>query len=74
MKVKFCVNCIWSAPEEGSAWNLRCTNPKVNANDSYALSASEIRGSSCREERSKGIFAACGKSGKQYEELKYAVS
>lgn len=74
MKVKFCVNCIWSAPEVDSNWNLRCGNPEVNAKDEYALASAQIRGSNCRDERSKGLFSACGKSGKKYEELKYAVS
>lgn len=65
--VKFCKDCKYSKPEVNSAWILRCTNPTVNRNDEWALSSVDISGSSCREERSKKLFAQCGMNGKLWE-------
>lgn len=66
---KLCRGCKWSAPEKNSEWTLRCTCPRVNANDAWALSATDIRGTSCSTERDRGIFAPCGKRGKLWEPL-----
>ena len=64
---KFCKDCKWSSVDEHSSWALRCVNPKVNANDEYALSSGvAFRGSSTTEERKGGWFSICGKKGKQY--------
>jgi len=65
--IKLCTYCKYSNPEKNSNWNLRCTNQFVNAKDSWALSQQVFEGSSCREEREKKWFAACGMSGKQWE-------
>lgn len=61
-----CRDCAHSQPEEGSPWNLKCVNPKVNSNDPWALaSAKEFGGTECRSERTKTVlWAPCGKQGK----------
>ena len=65
---KFCKKCIWSNPEVGSEWTLRCSNPKVNAKDEWALASASINGTSCTRERAlTWPFGACGKRGAQYE-------
>jgi len=65
---EFCVECKWSVPEKNSEWALRCLNPKVNAKDTWALSAASIgEGTSCRAEREVEWFAACGMKGKLWE-------
>ena len=64
---KYCVDCKWSKPDLTCSWNLRCANPKVNSTDPWALSATEINGSSCREERESRFFGKCGMSGKLWE-------
>lgn len=67
--VVFCRDCKHSKPEPHSAFNLRCHNPEVNRNDSWAL-ASTINGhgSDCSSERSKSSwFSRCGIKGKLYE-------
>lgn len=68
IKPKFCKDCHWSKPETNSQWNLRCINPLVNGDDSWALSASSISGTSCHTEREFRwySFPACGMSGKQW--------
>ncbi len=68
-EVKFCKDCAWSAPDKNSSWSLRCKNPKVNAKDSWALSCVDMN-ASCTAERDIKWFAACGMSGKQWEEKK----
>lgn len=68
MKPKFCAECKYSKPETNSPWNLRCVNPYVNANDSWALSSSTIHGTTCSTERDKRFFAACGMKGKLWEQ------
>lgn len=70
-KLRYCATCKWSRParpDEAWAWDLRCTNPAVNADDSWALASAQIRGASCRSERERGIFAPCGKRGAQWEQ------
>lgn len=69
MQVKFCKDCKWSKPEDYSSWNLRCSNPYVNANDYWALSAVSMQGTSCSTERAKSwvSFPKCGMAGKQWE-------
>ena len=64
-----CRDCKFSVPEQGSEWNLRCLNPRVNAKDSWALSANgRISGTNCNTERSeKGFFVSCGMKGKLWE-------
>lgn len=66
IKPKFCRDCTWSIPEKNSAWNLVCTNPLILGQDEWELSRTDARGSSCRDERSKGFwkFPFCGKYGK----------
>lgn len=67
---KLCRDCKWSSPEKHSEWSLRCSNPVVNADDPWALSGTEITGTSCRAERERtySLFAVpCGKSGKLWE-------
>lgn len=61
-----CKDCFYSVPEEGSAWNLRCTNPVVNANDSWALATNSkgTYGSNCRSQREIKWFGKCGMRGK----------
>lgn len=70
IKLKYCTNCIWSIPEKGFSWNLNCTHPIVNAEDSWALSSKFIGGTSCRSERERTFWSvpACGKAGKLWEE------
>lgn len=65
----FCRDCKWSHIEEGRDWNLRCINPIINANDSWALSTTKMgRGSDAQREREKtGWFAKCGMKGKLWE-------
>ena len=68
MKVKLCRNCTWSVVNEND-WDLKCSNPIVNANDYWALSSKyEYAGTSCRSEREQKWFAKCGMKGKLYEE------
>lgn len=63
-----CKDCLWSRPEEHSVWNLKCHNPKVNAEDEWALSAAssfpEGVGSTCHTERARVWFGKCGRKGK----------
>ena len=61
-----CRDCKYSAPEERSSWAIRCHHPKVNANDSWALSnGGSVQGSDCRAQREKrSFFALCGMRGK----------
>lgn len=66
-EVRYCTECVWSEPEPRSEWNLRCKNPSVNAKDPWALSAKEIHGSSCRDEREVRFFAVCGMKGKLWK-------
>ena len=70
IKVKYCAGCTWAIPEDRSEWNLLCTNPIVNADDCWQLSASKISGSSCRVEREKSFWKLphCGKSGRLWVE------
>jgi hypothetical protein len=65
----FCKDCKFAIPDGNAAWNLRCINPKVNREDSWALaSRAKMRGTDCCTERSKrGWFVACGTRGKQWE-------
>lgn len=63
-----CRNCIYSSPEKSGGWLLQCTNPIVNATDSYFLGATVAVGSSCVEERKQySPFAKCGIKGKLWE-------
>lgn len=68
-----CKDCKWSVPEEGSrsSWSLRCVNPIVNAEDSWALAAGDGRsaGSDPQSERRKTgwFFVKCGMKGKLWE-------
>ena len=68
MKVKFCKDCVWSEVSASSAWELRCKNPIINANDEWALADVKFVGTNCREERKKKWFAKCGMSGKLWVE------
>ena len=65
----FCKDCKFATPDDTSPWQLRCTNAKVNSEDSWALSSrAKMRGTDCRTERSKrGWFVVCGIRGKQWE-------
>jgi len=69
--IKFCRECKYSTLEPNSSWNLRCVNPVVNSRDPWALSATEPKGSSAREEREKTWtlrgMAPCGMEGKLWE-------
>ena len=65
---KFCAECVWATPEEKSEWNLKCTNPRVNAKDPWALASARMNGTSCRDERQGNWFSACGKRGAQWED------
>lgn len=63
-----CRDCKHSKPEADSEWFLRCTHPKVNANDPWALSSGgKIGGSECRSERMGGLLSRCGKRGRLWE-------
>lgn len=64
---KFCKECEYSKPDLDSTWELRCINPNVNAESAWALASAIISGCSCRWEREKGFFSACGKKGKQFK-------
>jgi len=68
IKPKYCTECKWSEPEKNTEWNLRCKNPIVNSKDPWSLAATVIYGSSCRDERDKYFFAACGIKGKLWEQ------
>jgi hypothetical protein len=65
----FCKDCKFAIPDGNASWGLRCINPRVNSEDSWALSSmSATRGTDCNTERSKrGWFAVCGIRGKQWE-------
>jgi hypothetical protein len=65
----FCKDCKWAIPDGNASWNLRCINPKVNSQDSWALaSRGQTRGTDCHTERARSSwFAACGIKGKQWE-------
>lgn len=67
-KVKYCIECKYSATEKDASWNLRCRHPAVNKEDPWALSASSILGTDCRAERQIKWFGVCGRSGKKWEE------
>lgn len=64
-----CRDCKWSRKEDHRDWYLRCSNPIINANDSWALAkGSADYGSDTQQERSKrGWFAKCGMKGKLWE-------
>lgn len=66
---KFCKDCKYSKPADGSAWELRCHNPKVNKDDPWALSQQNTDGTNCSIERklSAWFWNACSKSGKLFE-------
>lgn len=66
-RVKYCTECKWSSPDRHSTWTLRCNHPVVNSKDPWSLAATEVSGSSCRDEREKVWFATCGMSGKLWE-------
>ena len=64
-----CRDCYYSTPDLHSAWTLCCKHPVVNAGDEWALSSTEIRGTSCTTERGKtNWFAKCGKAGNLWEQ------
>ena len=65
----FCKDCKWSWKLKDSDWEIRCLNPHVNANSSWALSCgTEISGTAASTERSdKSWFAKCGMKGKLWE-------
>ena len=64
---KFCKNCKYSKPDNGSSWAILCYNPHVNATNPYALGGGEnTSGSSCTSERGN-IWGVCGKKGKLWE-------
>ena len=59
---------MYSTPEVGSSWILRCTNPIVNSRDAWFLGSAGSAGSSCSTERSQLFpFAKCGIKGKLWE-------
>jgi len=64
-----CADCRHSEPDGDSSWSLRCSHPKVNAADPYALaSARKARGTDCRGERERrSFFSVCGIKGKAWE-------
>ena len=66
----FCLDCIYSKYEKpDSTYWLRCFNPKVNAKEAHSLGSGNgiEEGVSCRDERDKKWFGACGMSGKLWE-------
>ena len=64
---KFCKNCKYSKPDNGSNWAILCYNPHVNATNPYALGGGEnTSGSGCTSERGN-IWGVCGKKGKLWE-------
>ena len=66
-----CKDCKWSTTEENRDWYLKCVNPIINAEDSWALSrvsGNNPYGSDTQRERSKtSWFAKCGMKGKLWE-------
>ena len=74
---KLCIDCRWSKPEHGFAWNNECWHPAVIMRDSYALANNregQPRGSSCSNQRQK-LFGRCGRKGRLFERrLKSAES
>ena len=66
---KFCRDCKWSEQEKNNEWTLRCQHPVVNANDNYALAATQVgRGVSCQSVRDKKWPAKCGMRGALWEQ------
>ena len=59
-----CKDCQHAELEKGIGWSLLCHHPTVNARDSWTLACGEGYGSSCRKEREKGFFSACGVRGR----------
>jgi hypothetical protein len=72
MFVKFCADCKWSKTVDNSSWELRCMNPYINKDDSWALGKLNHNGSDCQSERAKkgiiGFFSECGVKGKRWEQ------
>ena len=66
---KLCRDCKWALDRKEVT--VRCVNPIVNANDAYALSSGhdKYRGTLTTNERMRGWFSPCGKTGKQWEPL-----
>ena len=63
----FCRDCKW-AKKIDSQYGLRCSNPKVNAQDAWSLSSTALfAGVECRSARDSKWFAACGMKGKLFE-------
>lgn len=66
-----CRDCKHGIPEEDAKWNMRCTHPKVNATNSWALANTGGDGkpaqTDARHERSRKWFAPCGMTGKLWE-------
>lgn len=62
-----CRDCKHSKPEADCSWSLRCTHPKVNARDSFALGGARTFGSDARAQRDVRWFAPCGMAGKLWE-------
>ena len=76
-KVKLCRDCRHAMPEPGSAWNLRCMHPSVNARDPYALSGAKPHGSDTISERSQNWTirgrSPCGMRGALFEETTHSL-
>lgn len=71
MKLKYCKECIWSKVTTEPYDRLRCTHSKVNAKDAWELSAFNIKGRECVDERRHESWfgVACGLKGKLFERL-----
>ena len=66
---KLCRECKYAVLFEDRAWDLKCNNVYVNANDSWALASGQATaGTDCRSERERIWFAPCGKKGKRWEQ------
>lgn len=64
---KLCRHCKHSSVSSVYT-GLSCTNPKVNAKDSWALASKhEYAGTECNSERKRTWFAPCGRKGKLWE-------
>ena len=63
-----CRDCRWSSPENAYGSSLRCMNPIINSRDPWALSSTNLAGTSCKDERAKrSLLAKCGMKGKLWE-------
>lgn len=69
----FCRDCGHCKTAENNGWDMRCHHPVVNAQDNWALANGKSNGTSCSEERSKGIVRSwntCGQRGALWDPRK----